>query len=176
MPRVVAVSLSPRHGFSKQPQPSIALLAGLGVDGDAHCGATVQHLYLKRKNAAAPNRMQVHLLQAELLDELAGQGFSIEPGALGENILTRGVDLPALSEGARLHLGSEAVVELTCLRQPCKQIDGFQAGLQQWMHAAPGSPVRYRVGVMGVVVQGGTVRPDDPCTVVPPPVHRALRK
>ncbi len=172
---VQAVSLNPHHGFSKQPQSSIRLLAGLGVEDDAHCGTTVQHLYLKRKNPAAPNRMQVHLLAAELLDELNVKGFSLGPGELGENVLTRGIDLIALPKGTRLCFGKEAMIELTCLRQPCKQIETFRAGLQQEMYAPAKGLPRYRVGVMGVVLCGGEIRPGDPvCASLPPGPHLLL--
>lgn len=174
-PTVESVSFSSEHGFSKQPRMAIHLLAGQGVQGDAHCGATVQHLYLKRRNPAAPNRMQVHLLQSELLPELSAKGFPVAPGDLGENVLTRGVDLLSLPVGTRLQLGAYAVVELTCLREPCVKLDRFHQGLQQQMHATPGSAVRYRAGVMAVVLESGIVRPGDPirCTLPPAP-HRVL--
>ncbi|MGI4758194.1 MAG: MOSC domain-containing protein [Janthinobacterium lividum] len=155
---ISAVCLSPKHGFSKHPRLSIRLLAGLGVEGDAHCGATVQHLYLKRKNASAPNRMQVHLLQEELFNELAALGHTLRAGDLGENITTRGIDLLTLPAGTRLHVGNDAVVELTCLRTPCKLIDGFQPGLMKQLvlkgkeHSVPA-----RAGVMSVVLRGGEV-------------------
>lgn len=158
---ILAVSLSPRHGFSKLPQTSIHLLAGQGVEGDAHCGTTVQHLYLKRKNAAAPNLMQVHLLQSELFDELAAVGRRLQPGQLGENITTRGIDLLRLPRGTRLHLGPEAVVELTGLRTPCKQIDQFQPGLQCHL-LDPAQPPKQRgkAGVMAIVIHGGICKPE----------------
>ena len=139
-PSIAAVSLSPRHGFSKLPQASIHLLAGLGVEGDAHCGATVQHLYLKRKNAAAPNRMQVHLLQSELFDELALIHRHLSAGQLGENITTRGVDLLRLPLGTQLQLGPEAL--------PPKQ--------------------RGKAGVMAVVLRGGTCKPGDSLRITLP--------
>ena len=173
--RIVAVSLSPAHGFSKQPQSSVKLLAGLGIDGDAHSGLTVQHMYLKRKNPEAPNRMQVHLLPAELLDEVNADGFAVKPGGLGENILTRDLDLLHLPVGTRLMLGEEAVVELTCLRQPCAQIDRFQAGLQQRMFAHQAGKRRPRVGVMGIVIRSGVVTSGDPVRVELPALpHCAL--
>jgi MOSC domain-containing protein YiiM len=174
-PRIVAVSSSPQHGFSKQAKPAIHLLAGLGVEGDAHCGTTVQHLYLKRKDASAPNCMQVHLLPAELLDEVNAAGFGVDAGGLGENILTRGLDLLHLPTGTLLHLGEEAVVELTCLRQPCAQIDRFRPGLQQQMFSLEAGKRRPRVGVMGIVTQGGTVHPEDSIRVhLPPEPHLPL--
>ena len=121
-PSILAVHSSPTHTFTKHPQPFLRLLAGQGVEGDAHCGASVRHRYLVRRNPSAPNRMQVHLLAAEFLDDLAAISIGLSPilpGEFGENITTRGIDLVSLPLGTRLHLGSEAVVELTGLRTPC---------------------------------------------------------
>ena len=166
---ITAVCLNPKHGFSKQPQPSIRLLAGLGVEGDAHCGATVQHLYLKRKNPHAPNRMQVHLIQQELFDDLHALGHEVQPGELGENITTSGIDLLTLPTGTRLHLGEDAVVELTGLRTPCKQIDGFQPGLmKRLVLKGKEQPVPARAGVMSVVLHGGIVCAGDAIVIERP--------
>ena len=169
MLQVSCVCLSSRHGFSKQPQSAIRLLAGLGVEGDAHCGATVQHLYLKRRTPHAPNRMQVHLLQQELLDDLLALGHKVQPGELGENITTSGIDLLALPTGTRLHLGVEAVIELTGLRTPCKQIDGFQPGLMKRLVLGSKTSERpARAGVMAIVLSGGDVKASDTILAVLP--------
>ncbi len=126
---VVAVSLRPGHHFSKTPSLGIRLLTGLGVAGDAHMGATVKHRSRVRKDPTQPNLRQVHLIHAELFDELRTKGFAVKPGELGENVTTSGIDLLALPAGTRLHLGESAVVEITGLRNPCVQIDDFQQGL-----------------------------------------------
>jgi MOSC domain-containing protein YiiM len=161
--RVVAVCRSPRHRFSKESVPAVTLIEGVGVEGDAHAGATVQHRSRKRWRPDLPNLRQVHLLHAELLDELA---FDLGPGDVGENVLTRGVDLLGLPTGARLHLGAAAVVEVTGLRNPCVQLDRFAEGLMEAMvrHEPDGTQVRL-AGVMGVVLAGGEVRPGDPVVV-----------
>jgi MOSC domain-containing protein YiiM len=174
---VMSVNLSPRHGFSKQPQLAIRLLAGRGVEGDAHCGETVQHLYLKRRNPAAPNRMQVHLLPCELLEELALMGFSVGPGELGENITTRGIDFASLPLGTRLHLGADAVVELTGLRTPCRKIDDFQAGLLKQVVTRTGTDaVQARAGVMAIVLESGTLHYGAAIRMeLPPPPHLPLQ-
>ena len=127
--QVQAVCLDANHAFSKRPAPSIRLLAGLGVERDAHSGVKVQHRSRVAADPNQPNLRQIHLLQAELFDELAGRGFAISAGQLGENVTTRGLDLLALPTGTRLHLGAAAVVEITGLRNPCAQIENF--GLQQ---------------------------------------------
>ncbi|MBB5235764.1 MOSC domain-containing protein [Deinococcus budaensis] len=175
---VEAVSLSPVHSFSKYLQPEVRLLAGLGVAGDAHAGGTVQHRSRVAQNPEQPNLRQVHLLHAELLEELARQGFTVRPGDLGENVLTRGVDLLSLPRGTRLHLGGEAVVEVTGLRNPCAQIGAFQPGLLAAVLGRDehGGLIR-KAGVMGVVRAGGVVRPGDRVRVeLPPEPHAALER
>lgn len=175
---VAAVCLSPVHGFSKDACASITLLAGLGVLGDAHCGEKVQHRSRVAQNPDQPNLRQVHLLHAELHEELAGAGFSVGPGHIGENVLTRGVPLLRLPVGARLQLGETALVELTGLRNPCSQLDHFQQGLLSAVldRDEHGNLIR-KAGVMGVVLVGGTVRPRDSVRVtLPARPHRPLER
>jgi hypothetical protein len=174
--QVVAVAAAAEHEFSKQTRPVIRLLSGLGVEGDAHLGRTVQHRSRVRRDPTQPNLRQVHLVSAELLDELLLAGHRVVPGALGENVTTRGIDLLALPVGTLLALGAHAEVEVTGLRNPCHQIDAFQPGLLSKVlgRDADGSPLR-RAGVMGVVRRAGDVRPGDPVTVVlPAEPHRRL--
>src|SRR5689334_6770873 len=102
---VTAVSLSATHTFSKQNQESIRLLAGLGIEGDAHQGKTVKHRSRVAADPTQPNLRQVHLIHAELHDELNASGFTVSAGNMGENITTRGVDLLGLPVGTRLYLG-----------------------------------------------------------------------
>lgn len=161
-PTILAVHSNPLHTFSKHPQPSLHLLAGLGVKGDAHSGATVQHRYLARRNPAMPNRMQVHLLAAEFLNALAAEfpaHSTIASGALGENITTRHLNLLTLPLATRLHLGATAVLELTGLRSPCRQMNTLRPGLMQAAFI-PGTRGP-RAGVMAIVLAGGTVTPGD---------------
>lgn len=168
---VIATSRSSTHGFSKQPQSSLRLIAGEGVEGDAHRGGTTQHLYLKRKNPAQPNLAQVHLFAAEMLDELTALGFFLKPGEIGENILTRGHDLISLPLGTRLHLGTETVIEVTGLRTPCSQIDQHRSGLQQhlWGTRDSAGQRSRRCGIMAIVLTGGTVHPNDTIRIELPP-------
>lgn len=176
--RVEAVSRNAGHTFSKVVAPEIELLAGLGVAGDAHAGATVKHRSRVARNPDQPNLRQVHLIHAELLEELAEQGFQVGPGDLGENVTTRGVRVLDLPRGTLLHLGNEAVVEVTGLRNPCAQIETFQPGLLAAVlgRDEEGNLVR-RAGVMGVVRWGGVVRPGDPIRVdLPEGPHERLER
>ncbi|HEX8393517.1 MAG TPA: MOSC domain-containing protein [Longimicrobium sp.] len=173
---VEAVSRSGRHTFSKRNELWIHLVEGLGVEGDAHMGATVQHRSRLRFTPHAPNLRQVHLMHAELHDELRAAGFPVVAGDLGENVTTRGVDLLALGTGTRLHLGESAVVEVTGLRNPCVQIDRFQNGLLAAVLGRDerGGSIR-KSGIMAVVLRGGDVRPGDVIRVEPlPGPHRPL--
>lgn len=173
--RVVAVSRDSAHRFSKPTVPAIRLLQGLGVEGDAHCGARVQHRSRVRRDPGQPNLRQVHLVHAELFDEVAAHGHQVAPGQMGENLTTWGVDLLGLPRGALLRVGAQAEVEVTGLRNPCYQIEVFQHGLLGQMVGVDkhGRTVR-RAGVMGVVRRSGTVRPGDPVVAVLPdgPHHR----
>lgn len=174
---VVAVSQRAGHHFSKTPSLGIRLLTGLGVAGDAHMGTTVKHRSRVRRDPTQPNLRQVHLIHAELFDELRSIGFVVKPGELGENVTTSGIDLLALPAGTRLHLGDSAVVEITGLRNPCVQIDEFQQGLMAATldRDADGNLVR-KAGVMSVVLRDGDVRPGDAVGVeLPSAPHRRLQ-
>ena len=177
-PHVTAVSRNADHATapSKANADRIRLLAGLGVEGDAHMGETVKHRSRVRVDPSQPNLRQVHLIHAELHDELVAGGFDVAAGRMGENVTTRGVDLLGLPTGTRLRLGGEAVVEVTGLRTPCKQLDRLQPGLMKAVldRDEDGELVR-RSGVMGVVLAGGEVKPGDPIDVeLPPEPHRPL--
>jgi hypothetical protein len=176
MPTVLAVAFRRGHHFSKTPALNIRLLAGLGVEGDGHSGALVQHRSRKRWNPQLPNLRQVHLIHAELFDELHGKGFAVAPGDLGENITTEGIDLLGLPTGTQLTLGETATIEITGLRNPCIQMDRFQAGLMAATldHDADGKLIR-KAGVMAVVLADGDVRPGDAIRVtLPAGEHRPL--
>lgn len=169
---IIALASDGAHRFSKPARQSVRLVAGLGVEGDAHAGVTVQHLSRMAKDPTVPNLRQVHLIHAELLDELVDKGFTVAPGQLGENVTTRGIDLLGLSRGTRLRLGDEAEIEITGLRNPCHQINGIAPGLMEAVldRAADGSLIR-KCGVMAVVVRGGEVRVGDELAEVETPAQ-----
>jgi MOSC domain-containing protein YiiM len=161
-PAVLAVSRDGTHSFSKPPSDEIMLLAGLGVLDDAHAGVTVQHRSRVARDPSQPNLRQVHLIHAELHDELRGQGFAVEAGQLGENITTRGLDLLGLPRGTVLRLGPQAVIEVTGLRNPCQQINDFRPGmLGAVLHRDESGELVRKAGIMSVVLEGGPVRPGD---------------
>lgn len=173
---VTALSRSATHTMSKGGCASLRLLAGLGVEGDAHQGVTVKHRSRVARDASQPNLRQVHLIHSELHDELRLSGFEIAAGRMGENVTTRGLYLLALPTGARLHLGASAVVEVTGLRNPCHQLEGIAPGLMKAvLDRDPRGDLLRKAGVMGVVLAGGEVRVGDSIEVeLPAEPHRPL--
>lgn len=174
---VLAVSRSATHSLSKGGQLAIQLIAGLGVADDAHAGVTVQHRSRVARDPSQPNLRQVHLIHTELHEELRQRGFDVAAGQMGENITTRGIDLLGLPTGARLRLGDEAVIEITGLRNPCKQLEGIQHGLMAAVldRDANGALIR-KAGVMAIVLAGGIVRPSDTIAIeLPAPPHSPLQ-
>ncbi len=173
---VDAVHASPSHTMAKGTRLGIRLVEGLGVEGDAHSGTTVKHRSRVQRDPTTPNLRQVHLIHAELHEELRLRGFAVVAGQMGENVTTRGVDLLSLPTGTRLRLGSDAVIEVTGLRNPCKQLEGIQPGLMAAVldRDEDGNLVR-KAGIMAVVLRSGDVGPGDRITVdLPAQPHRPL--
>jgi MOSC domain-containing protein YiiM len=175
---VVAVARHAVHAFSKPCVARIELVAGHGVEGDAHAGVTVKHRSRVRQDPTQPNLRQIHLIHAELIDELQAAGFRVFPGAMGENVTTRGLDLLSLPVDACLCFDGGARVRLTGLRNPCKQLDGYQQGLTAAvLDRDPEGRLVRKAGVMGVVVVGGPVMPGSRIRVeLPPAPHRRLER
>lgn len=174
---VIAVCKDGTHRFSKPSCEAIRLIAGLGIEGDAHAGVTVQHLSRIKRSPGAPNLRQVHLIHSELHEELRHLGFDLAAGLMGENILTRDVDLLDLPTGTRLQLGDDAIIELTGLRNPCHQLDKLQSGLMAATLGTSddGAMIR-KAGVMAIVLVDGVVKPGNPIRIsLPVEPHRPLQ-
>ncbi|AYN37821.1 MOSC domain-containing protein [Streptomyces dangxiongensis] len=175
---VTAVSSNGEYSFTKPNRDSITLLAGLGVEGDVHAGVTVKHRSRVAQDPTQPNLRQVHLIHEELFAEVGAEGFRVAPGDLGENITTSGIDLLSLPVGTLLRVGDEAVLEVTGLRNPCRQIDRFQDGLlKRVVGRDETGHVVLKAGIMSVVRHGGAVRPGDAIRVqLPSQPHRRLKR
>jgi MOSC domain-containing protein YiiM len=169
IPTVVSVNSKDTPGVGKTPRESVTLVANHGVEGDYHAGANVRHRSRAAANPDQPNLRQVHLMHAELFDELAPLGIHVAPGQMGENITTRGLALLDLAPGTKLHLGESAVIEITGCRNPCAQLNAVDERLLQQvaLKADDGSIIR-KAGIMAIVLEGGAVRPGDPIRVEAP--------
>ncbi|MEZ5679908.1 MAG: MOSC domain-containing protein [Erythrobacter sp.] len=168
---VFAVHSFSEHAFAKTSRDEIEIIAGIGVAGDAHAGAKVQHLSRVRADPNQPNLRQVHLIHGELFDEIAASGFDVRPGQLGENITTSGVDLLALGRDDRIHIGN-VVLRVTGLRNPCAQIEAFRQGLLQQLVYRDGDEIVRKAGIMTIAESGGKIRPGDSIEVEPAPGPR----
>ena len=159
---VIAVNISPTHSFQKFNQDSIKLIVGKGIEGDTHAGKTVQHRSRVVKDPNQPNLRQIHLIHSELHTELNNNGFDVSPGDMGENITTKGIDLLGLPTDTKLHIGGEAIIQVTGLRNPCAQLDNFKSGLMSAVldRDKAGNIVR-KAGIMSIVIADGTVKPGD---------------
>jgi MOSC domain-containing protein YiiM len=167
--RIIALHRSAIHGFSKLEEPSLMLIRGEGVEGDAHRGVTVKHRSRVAADPDQPNLRQVHLLHQEMIAEVNAKGFTIRPGDIGENITTEGIDLLSLPRGAMLVIGGTARLEVTGLRNPCSQLDGFQQGLMRaFLDKAEDGEIIRKAGIMTIVRDGGEIRPGDAIRVIPP--------
>ncbi|GAA0768075.1 MOSC domain-containing protein [Erythromicrobium ramosum] len=176
--RVISVARNGAHRFSKEVVEAIIILEGLGVVGDAHAGITVKHRSRVKADPTQPNLRQVHLIHAELFDEVAAKGFSVAPADLGENITTQGIDLLALPRGTVLAVGESVRLEVTGLRNPCAQIEAFQPGLLSAVldKAADGTLIR-KSGIMSIVLAGGMVQAGDAIRVeLPAPPFLPLER
>ncbi len=171
--KVISVNISIKIHINKKAVDSINIIAGHGVEGDRHAGKTVQHIWDKKKNPTAPNLRQVHLIHKELFEEMSAKGFEIQPGEMGENITTEGIDLLNLPENTILHLGEEAKIQIKGLRKPCSQLNHVQEGLLNEM--VVDGEVPYLTGVMAIALADGVVRPNDPIKLeFPQKPHKKL--
>ena len=174
---VTFVGSSPTHSMAKLAHPMISLIAGLGVEGDAHSGKTVKHRSRVARDPSQPNLRQVHLIHKELHDELHAKGFFVTPGQMGENITTRGIDVLGLPTGTLLRIGPTAIVAVTGLRNPCSQLDDIQSGLMNaTIEKTKEGEIIRKAGVMAIVIESGQVRPGDSIVVqLPDTPHHALK-
>ena len=173
---VVSVHSKAIHAFSKDAVKEIRLIAGHGVEGDAHFGVTVKHRSRVAKNPLQPNLRQVHLIHQELLDDLKAKGLHVAPGQMGENITTIGIPLLDLSAGTLIHIGSSAIIQVTGLRNPCAQIENFMPGLlRAVLDRAPNGDLLRKAGIMGTVVESGPIFSGDEITWTSPCKHIPLQ-
>ncbi|MBD2842909.1 MOSC domain-containing protein [Erythrobacter rubeus] len=172
--RVIAVARDADHRFSKLVVQQIHIIAGLGVEGDAHNGVKVKHRSRVKADPTQPNLRQVHLIHSELFSELKEKGFDVRPADLGENITTEGIDLLALPRDTILEIGSNVRLRVTGLRNPCAQIESFQKGLlAAVLDKGPNGELIRKSGIMTTVIEGGPIEAGDTIMAIlpDPPFH-----
>jgi MOSC domain-containing protein YiiM len=111
------------------------------------------------------------LITGEGLDEIKARGFPVYPGALGENMTTRGLDRRALRIGQRFRCGT-ATIQLTEPRCPCDTLSVYGNGIQAAIYDAstmkgdPSSDFWGLSGLYAAVIEPGILRPDDPISLL----------
>lgn len=143
---IVAVCTSSEKHVQKEAVDEVTLVVEKGVEGDAHYGF---------------GHRQVSLLADESVDKMREKGLEdLKPGAFGENIVTRGIDLLTLDVGDRLKVGSDVLLEVTQIGKEC--VDRCA------IYYAAGDCIMPREGIFVRVIEGGKVKPGDGITVVEP--------
>ena len=141
---ILAVCTSPRKHVQKGEVGEVLLVEEKGIDGDAHYGF---------------GHRQVSLLADESIDKMREKGLDdLRPGAFGENLITRGVDLLSLDVGDRLRVGSDVLLEVTQIGKEC--VDRCA------IYDAVGDCIMPREGIFTRVVEGGRIKRGDKVTVV----------
>ncbi len=148
---VIALCVSERKGTQKHAVEGAELVVERGVRGDAH---------------ATGGHRQVSLLADEDIDRMRALGLELPPGAFGENVVTRGLDLPALKPGQRLRLGPEVLLEVTQIGKTCHS--------RCAIYEQTGDCIMPTRGVFARVVRGGRVRPGARIGLVDP-MDRSIR-
>lgn len=174
--RIEALHSSPSHSLKKETTSSLEIIKGLGVKGDAHMGAKIKHVYRVRKDPNEPNLRQVHIIHAELFDELKTKDFDISFGEMGENITCSGLDILSLPTDTELQMGVSTRLKVTGLRNPCAQLDSIKKGLMKaCLDRNQSGEMIPKVGIMTIVLEGGIINQGDEIKVVfPPEPHRKL--
>jgi MOSC domain-containing protein YiiM len=163
--RVVAVCRNAGPGLPKPIVDEVRLIEDWGVEGDYHAGKFVRHRYLAKKDPTQPNLRQVCIVDAAAFAALREHAIQIGPGMMGENITVEGVAVMLLPIGTRLSIG-EALVEVTEVRIPCKQLNGIAAGLLKAVSQRQQGEKVYLAGMMARVLAGGRVHAGDMVSIL----------
>ena len=178
---VTHVAYSPSHDFTKKNVPSINLITGLGVEGDCHLGKNVQHRSRLHIKPPPANLRQVHVNSTEILS-----ARNVEPGAIGENVTTKGIDVLSLGQGTKIHFlpasqqglksKNHPIIVVQGFRNPCPQIDKYRSGLKEQfiVRDKDRNIIGRTAGVMATVENGGKIEPGMRIMVEAPTIHKEL--
>lgn len=144
MGTIKSINVSARKGGAKSPVREGSLIAGQGLEGDAHAG---------------PGPKQLSMLAWESILMMRSRGAEVMCGSFGENITTDGLDLARVRVGDRLRLGRRCLVEVTGIGKSCPApCDIFRR---------VGYCIMPEEGVFCGVIEGGEIRVGDPIVIVP---------
>jgi MOSC domain-containing protein YiiM len=136
--KVLSVNISESTGEPKSEVGRSKAVAGFGLEGDAHGGDW---------------HRQVSLLAEESIDKMRAKGLKVSPGAFGENVTTRGIELATLPVGTRLKVGDDVVLEVTQVGKECTEPCAIFFRV--------GDCVMPREGIFARVLDGGEVARGD---------------
>ena len=136
---VISVNISDKKGVRKKPVDEIRVKTDYGIEGDAH--------------ASGEWHRQVSLLALESIKKMQEKGLDVKPGDFAENITTEGLDLVSLPLGTTIHIGSEAVGEVSQIGKECHT--------RCAIYYQAGDCVMPKEGIFIKVLNGGKVRAGD---------------
>jgi MOSC domain-containing protein YiiM len=134
---VEAVCASVMKGTVKSAVDSAVMKEAWGIEGDGHAGEW---------------HRQISLLAGESIDRVRETLPELEYGMFGENLVTRGIDLPLLGCGERLQIDECVLLEVTQVGKVCHNGDCP-------IRMATGDCIMPREGIFCRVLAGGMVRP-----------------
>lgn len=156
---VVQINVS-GGGIPKRPVALEAEVTPLGITGDV-CAHPRFH---------GGRKQALLLIASEVIEDLRQRGYPVYPGALGENITTRGIDFRQLRIGDQVRIG-DVLIELTKVRGPCAALDAYGPSIKQEIYdpkvkAGDQTSEHWgRSGFYAAVLRPGTIRVDDIITL-----------
>lgn len=141
---VVSINSSARKGMRKTPVLEAQVIAGYGIEGDAH--------------ASENWHRQISLLALESIEKMRKMGLDIAPGDFAENITTEGVDLLSIPLGTKLVIGDDIEAEISQIGKVCHT--------RCEIFAQAGDCVMPREGIFAKVLKGGTLKRGLPIKVL----------
>ncbi len=144
---VVSINIS-SGGVPKRPVESVYITFS-GLKGDGH------------NHAKHYDPIQAVCLQdVEQLEELSRKGYSLSPGASGENLTVCNLNVNGLPLGTILQFSGGVVIEISKVRKPCYVMDTIHPQLKV--------DVLGRHGMYAKVIREGLLTKEETIEVIQP--------